>query len=74
MEEKNFVLTEPFIRVDHLLQNMGIAQSGGKAGFFIRNGLVKVNGKVSVEKRKKVLLDDEINFDGQLLIRVKVPG
>ena len=64
-------MTAPYIRVDHLLQIAGIAQSGGEAGFLVKNGLIRQNGRVLQEKRKKVYPEDEVDCNGKLLIKIK---
>ena len=45
----------------------GLAPSGGEAKLVIANGLVSVNGKVELRKRKKIVAGDVIEFDGSIL-------
>ncbi len=46
-----------------------LVQSGGQAKFVISEGQVKLNGEIETRKRKKIILDDIIEFDG---IKIKV--
>jgi ribosome-associated protein len=40
----------------------GLASSGAEAKKIIAEGLVKVNGAVELQKRKKIIADDIISF------------
>ena len=45
----------------------GLASSGAEAKMLIANGLVKVNGNTELQKRKKIVGGDSIEFDGNTL-------
>jgi len=71
MQKIDVVIESEPIRLDHLLQIAGIAMSGGQAGQMIKQGIVRVNGQIALEKRKKIFLKDEIIFDDEHLIKLK---
>ena len=50
-----------------ILKFEGLASSGAEAKMIVANGLVKVNGEVETRKRKKIVADDIIEFDGNTL-------
>ena len=50
-----------------ILKFEGLASSGAEAKIIIANGLVKVNGEIETRKRKKIVADDIIEFDGNTL-------
>ncbi|HUH75471.1 MAG TPA: RNA-binding S4 domain-containing protein [Chitinophagales bacterium] len=57
-----------FIALDKLLKFMQLVNSGGEAHAIIEDGLVKVNGEVEYQKRKKMRAGDHAEFDGQQII------
>jgi ribosome-associated protein len=67
MEQHIFKLTEgnEFITLDKLLKLMRMVGSGGEAHAVIGEGMVKVNGAVELQKRKKMRAGDQAEFDGQ---------
>ncbi|OUR63839.1 RNA-binding protein [Methylophaga sp. 42_25_T18] len=50
-----------------ILKFEGIASSGAEAKMFIADGQVKVNGETELQKRKKIVAGDTINFADQTL-------
>lgn len=54
-----------------ILKFEGLVSSGGEAKIVIADGLVKVNGKVETQKRKKIVSGDTIEF-GHESIRVQL--
>ena len=54
-----------------ILKFENLVMSGGEAKHMIADGLVKLNGKVETQKRKKILSGDIIEFQGELLKVVK---
>lgn len=58
------------IRLNRYIANCGVC-SRREADTIIADGLVKVNGKVTVEMGMKVSLDDKIEYKGKLLKREK---
>ena len=57
-------LRDDFIRLGQALKAAGLAQSGVEAKFAIKDGLVKVNGEVEIQRGKKLHEGDIIEFDG----------
>ena len=47
-------LRDDFIRLGQALKAAGLAQSGVDAKFAIKDGLVKVNGEVEIQRGKKL--------------------
>ncbi|AGK95119.1 RNA-binding S4 domain-containing protein [Clostridium pasteurianum] len=52
------------IKLDSFLKWAGIISQGSEAKFFIKNGEVKVNGVVEIQRSKKLLKGDLIEFNG----------
>lgn len=52
-----------FIKLDQFLKLCGVAQTGGQAKMMIADGLVKVNGEVSLQRGKKIRKDDKVVVD-----------
>ena len=66
MKTQTFTLKEnsEFIALDTLLKLMRLANSGGEAHTFIKEGGVLVNDEVALEKRKKIRSGDKVTFNG----------
>lgn len=47
-----------------ILKFHGLLSSGGEAKNAIADGLVRVNGLLETQKRKKIMNSDEIEFNG----------
>ena len=58
-------LREDFIKLGQALKAAGLAESGVDAKFAIQDGLVKVNGQVELQRGKKLVSGDIIEFDGE---------
>lgn len=50
-----------------ILKFEGMVASGGEAKLVIADGLVQVNGKLETRKRRKIVSDDIIEFDGDVI-------
>ncbi|MFW5426840.1 MAG: RNA-binding S4 domain-containing protein [Methylophagaceae bacterium] len=50
-----------------ILKFEGLASSGAEAKKVIASGLVKVNGNIELQKRKKIVAGDIVEFDGNTL-------
>ena len=50
-----------------ILKFEGLASSGAEAKILIANGLVKVNTKIEIQKRKKIVAGDIIEYDGNII-------
>ena len=62
-EEQEFILKGEFIRLDDLLKNVGVVQTGGHAKIEIQNGMAKVNGEVCTMRGKKLRTGDEVEYE-----------
>ena len=69
-EEQEFILKGEFIRLDDLLKNVGVVQTGGHAKIEIQNGMVKVNGEVCTMRGKKLRTGDEVEYE-RIIYKVK---
>jgi len=56
------------IELCQLLKFGGLVESGGAAKQVISVGEVKVNGIVETQKRKKILVGDRVEYQGQTLV------
>lgn len=57
-------LREDYIKLGQALKAAGLAESGVDAKLAIQDGLVKVNGQVELQRGKKLIAGDIIEFDG----------
>lgn len=58
------VLREDYIKLGQALKAAGLVESGVDAKFAIQDGLVKVNGQVEVQRGKKLVSGDVVEFEG----------
>ncbi len=56
-------ITTEYIKLDDLLKFTGVAESGGQAKFFIKEGLVTVDGEVCLMRGKKCRSGNVIKFE-----------
>jgi ribosome-associated protein len=61
------VHSEP-VELYKILKFEGMAESGGQAKAVIAEGQVSVNGSVELQKRKKILAGDKIEFNGDRIV------
>lgn len=66
---ENIYIRDEFIKLGQALKLSGLADSGLEAKLFVKDGLVKVNGKVCLERGKKLHNGDEFEYKGN---KVKV--
>ena len=55
-----------YIQLDQFLKKENMISSGGETGDFIKNHEIFLNGIIIQEKRKKILLGDELSLDGEV--------
>lgn len=60
-------LRDEYIKLGQALKFAGLADSGVEAKIFIQNGLVKVNGKVELQRGKKLVDGDIVEYDGNTI-------
>lgn len=57
-------LKDDFIKLGQVLKAAGLVESGVDAKFVIQDGLVKVNGHVELQRGKKIVSGDVVEYDG----------
>ena len=70
MQKENIAITTECITMDKLLKFSGVADTGGQAFIMVEDGIIKLNGKLVTEKRKKVFPGDVVNIDDQIELTV----
>lgn len=68
--EKIYISTE-YIKLDQLLKFANAVEGGGMAKNVINDGLVKVNGEVTLQRGKKLRENDSVEFQNQKFIVLK---
>ena len=53
------------IKLDAFLKWSGIASQGSDAKFYIKNGDIKLNDEVEVQRGKKLVKGDIVEFNGE---------
>ena len=64
-------LREDFIKLGQAIKAANLVGSGVEAKFVIQDGLVKVNGKVELQRGKKLVDGDLVDFQGEQIKIVK---
>ncbi len=62
-EHKDFILKGDYIRLDDLLKNVGVVNTGGHAKIIIQDGEVKVNGEICTMRGKKLRQGDCAEYE-----------
>lgn len=70
MQKENVTIITEFITMDKLLKFSGVADTGGQSFGMVEDGIIKLNGKLVTEKRKKVFPGDVVNIDNQIELTV----
>lgn len=70
MQKETVAIITEFITMDKLLKFSGVADTGGQAFLMVEDGIVKLNGKLVTEKRKKVFPGDVVNIDNQIELTI----
>ena len=66
MEE--LFIRDDFIKLGQALKLAGLVESGVEAKEVIQNGNVKVNGVIDTRRGKKLVVDDEVSFNGNSFV------
>ena len=67
------IIKEP-VELYKILKFEGLVSSGGEAKMVIADGLVRLNGHVETQKRKKILAGDIVDFAGEKLrVQIRKP-
>lgn len=61
-EQKEFILKGDYIRLDDLLKNVSVVNTGGHAKIVIQDGEVKVNGEICTMRGKKLRSGDSVEY------------
>lgn len=61
------ILKEP-VELYKILKFESMVASGGEAKFVIAEGMVLVNGKIEIRKRKKIVAGDIIEFGDEKIL------
>ena len=61
-------LRDEYIKLGQALKAANLVESGVDAKFVIQDGLVKVNGEVCIQRGKKLIAGDVVEFDGETII------
>ncbi len=61
-------LRDEYIKLGQALKAANLVESGVDAKFVIQDGLVKVNGEVCLQRGKKLIAGDVVEFDGETII------
>lgn len=70
MQKETVEIRTEFITMDKLLKFSGVADTGGQAFMMVEDGVVRLNGQLVTEKRKKVHPSDVVNIDDQIELTV----
>ncbi len=62
-KQQDFELKGEYIRLDDLLKNVGVVNTGGHAKIIIQDGEVKVNGETCTMRGKKLRSGDSAEFE-----------
>ena len=60
-------LRDDYIKLGQALKAAGLVESGVEAKLLIQDGQVKVNGQVEVQRGKKLVAGDIVEFDGETI-------
>ena len=70
MQKEQIAIITEFITMDKLLKFSGVADTGGQAFLMVEDCIIKLNGKLVTEKRKKVFPGDIVNIDNQIELTI----
>lgn len=62
-EHQEFQLRGEYIKLDDLLKNVSVVNTGGHAKIVIQDGEVKVNGEVCTMRGKKLRSGDSVEYE-----------
>ncbi|MCM1063211.1 MAG: RNA-binding S4 domain-containing protein [Eubacterium sp.] len=60
-------LKDDFIKLGQALKAVGLVGSGVDAKLVIRDGQVKVNGRTELQRGKKLVVGDIVEFAGEMI-------
>lgn len=65
--ETTIKLREDYIKLGQALKAAGLVDSGVEAKLVIQEELVLVNGNIEVQRGKKLVAGDVVEFDGNII-------
>jgi len=68
---QEITLRDEYIKLGQALKAANMVESGVMAKMVIKDGLVKVNGKVETQRGKKLVDGDVVSFEGETIIIIK---
>lgn len=63
---ENIKIETEYIKLDSFLKWCGAVSLGSEAKFYIKEGVVLVNGEVCTQRGKKLRLGDQIEFQEEI--------
>lgn len=67
MHMQTYKIKDDCIKLGQALKAAGLVGSGVDAKFVIQDGLVKVNGAVAIQRGRKLVCGDVVEYDGHIL-------
>lgn len=67
MHMRTYKIKDDCIKLGQALKAAGLVGSGVDAKFVIQDGLVKVNGTVAIQRGRKLVCGDVVEYDGHIL-------
>lgn len=61
-------LKDDYIKLGQALKAAGVVESGVDAKFAVQDGLVKVNGQTELQRGKKLVSGDKVEYDGETIV------
>lgn len=61
---REIVIHTPVIQLDQLLKWEGIIDTGGQIRPMLEEGIIRINGEVTTERRKKIFPGDVVKIEG----------
>lgn len=62
MKMEKVKITTPYIKLDQLLKYVNVVDNGGMAKAMIKDGLVKVNGEITLQRGRKIKNGDIVQI------------
>lgn len=58
-------LREDYIKLGQALKAAGLVETGAEAKVVVKDGLVRVNGQIEVQRGKKLVAGDMVEYQGK---------
>lgn len=60
-------LREEYIKLGQAIKAAGLVQTGAEAKVVIQDGQVKVNGQTQIQRGKKLVAGDRVEYNGETI-------